>query len=102
MLFTDGVVEAGAHEGQCFGLARLMKAIDEEPVGVDIARRIVTRVLQHVKGQPSKDDVTVIVISREAGPAAPTTTPATLALEGQPPTPADSARCKRGIPGRLG
>jgi hypothetical protein len=72
LLYTDGVVEGRAGDGQEFGAARLgdlleREAASERPID-EIVRRLVRAVLDHQSGR-LRDDATVVML-QWAGPPA--------------------------------
>jgi sigma-B regulation protein RsbU (phosphoserine phosphatase) len=69
VLFTDGVTDAEGGTGPELGTVELMKALSplHGAGATDVGNAIEESVLQHVGDAPLADDVTLIVVSRNAG-----------------------------------
>ena len=63
-VYTDGIIEAPSPEGECFGLARLKDALDENmktPFS-EIKSAVLKTLHQYTEKELSHDDVTLIVL----------------------------------------
>ncbi|MGH9366783.1 MAG: PP2C family protein-serine/threonine phosphatase [Thermoanaerobaculia bacterium] len=71
LLYTDGMVEAHAADGEEFGVGRLIRAfldLRELPCD-DLARALIKMVAEYAGGGEPEDDRTVVVLKRHDGPA---------------------------------
>ena len=63
MLLTDGISEATNESGEMFGRTRIQQlAVDDGHACIaELARTFADRVNAHIGGQPSQDDITLLV-----------------------------------------
>ena len=79
--FTDGLVEAENDRGEDLGDAALAAVVADRPQGGadDLFEALLVEAFQHLRGQPFRDDVTLVVIKRMdtlvPGPGIPEVTP---------------------------
>jgi sigma-B regulation protein RsbU (phosphoserine phosphatase) len=73
LLYTDGMVEAHADNGEEFGVGRLVRSFEElrDKPGDEIARALIQRVGEWSGGGEPEDDRTVVVLKRHEGDAPP-------------------------------
>jgi sigma-B regulation protein RsbU (phosphoserine phosphatase) len=66
LLYTDGVTEARAADGQMFGEARLQAALAANPAASagEVLRTIVGAIKTFVGEAPPADDLTLVVVKR--------------------------------------
>jgi sigma-B regulation protein RsbU (phosphoserine phosphatase) len=73
LLYTDGMVEAHAENGEEYGVGRLVRSFEElrDKPGDEIARALIQRVGEWSGGGEPEDDRTVVVLKRHEGTAPP-------------------------------
>jgi len=65
-IFTDGVIEAKNSNSELYGIERLLKVIETQPVDPDKICKAVTRsVDKFTKTEGRSDDLTLLVVSRK-------------------------------------
>ena len=66
--YSDGVTEAEDTEGNEFGEKRLVSILEKAHAGAieDTVKRVVDEVEKHIAGRPHQDDVTLLVLKRDA------------------------------------
>lgn len=64
VLVSDGVLDAGMDRGSRFGQQRLLQAIQAARSPETVLDEIVSRVFEHLQGQPLEDDLSAVVIWR--------------------------------------
>jgi phosphoserine phosphatase RsbU/P len=79
LLFTDGVSDAMAPNGEMFGMEGVPKSLtDENPLGVPnrpkaVGDRVVHTVKKHANGRPQNDDIAFVAFGRLDPALGPTT-----------------------------
>jgi serine phosphatase RsbU (regulator of sigma subunit) len=70
LLYSDGLPEAVNAGGQAFGFERLAQLLGEGGAPQEVHDRILAAFDAHLAGTPLKDDLTLVVVEREAKRAA--------------------------------
>jgi serine phosphatase RsbU (regulator of sigma subunit)/pSer/pThr/pTyr-binding forkhead associated (FHA) protein len=66
VLFSDGVTDARARDGEFFGMERLRMELTEAPAGVEaVGESILGAVRDHFSGRSQFDDITIVCFGRE-------------------------------------
>jgi phosphoserine phosphatase RsbU/P len=66
LLFSDGLFEAIGPDGEAFGYARLHDLLAEPGSAQEVHDRVLAAFDAHLRGEPLRDDLTVVVVSRVA------------------------------------
>ena len=67
LLFTDGLPEAVGTNGEAFGYPRIAELARPGGTPQAVHDRVLAAFAQHVGGEPLLDDLTLLVIARQAG-----------------------------------
>jgi phosphoserine phosphatase RsbU/P len=75
LLFSDGVTEARAHDGDLFGMERLRQAIGAAPSAAkDMGLAVLDAIQAFLGDQPNQDDLCLTCVSRPATSGPPDVT----------------------------